>query len=103
MMLYPEDAHDPRATFPGLEWACTREQVAQLASFTAKHAGDLAERNMAKMGINWVTFEGRRMEYRPAQPGAHYELIVAATRGKGAPESRSPPRAPRHRRPSPQT
>jgi hypothetical protein len=82
MMKYPENADDPRATFPGVEWAYTREQVGQLTSFTAKHAGDMADTNMAKMGITWVTFEGERMEYRPARPGAHYKLIVAATREK---------------------
>jgi len=31
------------------------------------------------MGITWVTFEGQRIEYRPALPGEHYRLIVAAT------------------------
>jgi predicted NAD-dependent protein-ADP-ribosyltransferase YbiA (DUF1768 family) len=79
MMLYPEGADDSRARFPGLHWAYSREQVAQLISFEAKKAGTLAEENMKRMGISWVTFEGRRMEYRPATPGEHYELIVAAT------------------------
>src|SRR5260221_12294858 len=36
MMLYPEGADDPRAKFPGLHWAYTREQVAQMTSFEAK-------------------------------------------------------------------
>jgi predicted NAD-dependent protein-ADP-ribosyltransferase YbiA (DUF1768 family) len=78
MMLYPEGADDSRARIPGLHWAYSREQVAQLISFEAKKAGTLAEENMKRMGISWVTFEGRRMEYRPATPGEHYELIVAA-------------------------
>jgi hypothetical protein len=82
MMKYPESTNDPRATFPGLTWTYTRAQVAQLTSFDAKHAGDVADRNMTKMGITWVSFEGRRMEYRPAKPGEHYRLIVAATREK---------------------
>lgn len=82
MMKYPENEQDPRATFPGLHWAYTRAQVAQLASFAAKHAGDMASSNMAKMGINWVSFEGKHFEYRPAKPGAHYQLIVEATHEK---------------------
>jgi predicted NAD-dependent protein-ADP-ribosyltransferase YbiA (DUF1768 family) len=82
MMKYPEDDHDPRATFPGLNWPYIRDQVAQLTSFAAKHAGDFADKNMAKMDITWVSFEGKRMEYRPTQPGAHYQIIVAATREK---------------------
>ena len=82
MMKYPEGPDDPRATFPGLIWRYTRDQVAQLTSFDAKHAGDLGESNMKKMGITWVTFEGKRMEYKPPTPGAHYRLIVGATQEK---------------------
>jgi len=82
MMKYPEGPGDPRATFPGIQWAYTREQVAQLTSFDAKHAGDLGEKNMQAMGISWVTFEGKRMEYKPAVPSEHYRLIVEATREK---------------------
>jgi predicted NAD-dependent protein-ADP-ribosyltransferase YbiA (DUF1768 family) len=82
MMKYPEDADDPRAKFPGLEWKFTREQVAQLTGFDARHAGDQANANMKRMGITWVTFEGQRMEYKPAKPGEHYKLIVEATHEK---------------------
>lgn len=79
MMKYPENEADPRAKFPGLEWPYTRQQVAQMTGFEAKRAGTLADDNLRKMGIDWVTFGGCRMEYKPAQPGRHYELIVAAT------------------------
>jgi predicted NAD-dependent protein-ADP-ribosyltransferase YbiA (DUF1768 family) len=82
MMLYPEGADDPRAKFPGLEWKFTRDEVAQMTAFEAKSAGALAEANMAKMGIDWVSFDGRRFPYRPAEPGEHYRLIVAAMRAK---------------------
>jgi predicted NAD-dependent protein-ADP-ribosyltransferase YbiA (DUF1768 family) len=81
-MLYPEGPNDPRARFPGLEWKYTREQVTQMTAFEAKHAGDLAEANMRKMKIGWVSFEGKRFPYRPKQPGRHYRLIVAATWAK---------------------
>ena len=79
MMKYPEGASDPRAVFPGIQWTRTRDQVAQLSAFDAKRAGDYAEKNMRAMGITWVTFEGKRMEYRAAGKGAFYELILAAT------------------------
>ncbi len=82
MMKYPEDSDDPRAQFPGLQWTYSREQVGQLVSFEAKRAGTLAEENMKRMGINWVSFERQRFEYRPSVPGEHYRLIVAATREK---------------------
>lgn len=29
-----------------------------------------------------MTFEGKRLEYRAGKPGAHYDLIVAATKEK---------------------
>ena len=79
MMKYPEGDDDPRAKFPGLLWPYTRERVAQMTGFEAKRAGTLAEDNMEKMGIDWVTFEGKRMEYKPKMPGEHYKLIVEAT------------------------
>jgi hypothetical protein len=84
MMLYPEGPDDPRARFPGLVWPHTRAEVAQMTAFVAKDAGSLAEANMAKMGIGWVSFEGKRFDYRPAAPGEHYRLIVEATREKVA-------------------
>jgi len=79
MMLYPENKDDPRAKFSGLKWVYAREQVADMTSFEAKNAGTLAEENMKKMGIDWVTFEGRQIEYRPSAPGEHYKLIIDAT------------------------
>ena len=79
MMKYPEGPDDPRATFPGLHWTFTRQQVTQLTGFDAKRAGTLGEENMRKMGIAWVTFEDKRFEYKPTVPGEHYRLIVAAT------------------------
>ncbi|MDQ7815765.1 MAG: NADAR family protein [Melioribacteraceae bacterium] len=82
MMKYPEGPDDPRTLADGIEWKYTREQVAQLTSFEAKRAGDLAEANMKKMEITWVTFEGKQFEYRSKTPGEHYRLIVEAMREK---------------------
>lgn len=82
MMLYPDGPVDPRARFPKIQWNYTREQVSQMTAFEAKSAGTLAEQNMERMGIDWVTFEGKRFKYRSAKPGEHYRLIVGATREK---------------------
>ena len=35
MMLYPENARDPRATFPGVTWKYSRSRVAQMTAFTS--------------------------------------------------------------------
>jgi predicted NAD-dependent protein-ADP-ribosyltransferase YbiA (DUF1768 family) len=82
MMLYPEGPEDPRASAEGVTWIHTRDEVARMVSFEAKDAGAAAEVNMRKMGINWVTFEGRRIAYRSPHKDGHYELIVAAMRAK---------------------
>ena len=88
MMLYPPlgpDEHgqfDPRAKSSSVQWKYTREQVAQMTGFEAKAAGTLAENNLSKINIDWVTFDGKRFPYRSATPGEHYRLIVAAMRAK---------------------
>jgi predicted NAD-dependent protein-ADP-ribosyltransferase YbiA (DUF1768 family) len=82
MMKYPEGPDDPRSKHPGLKWKYARDEVARMTGFDAKRAGDDASENMRAMGIDWVTFEGRQIAYRPATPAEHYQLIVAATREK---------------------
>jgi predicted NAD-dependent protein-ADP-ribosyltransferase YbiA (DUF1768 family) len=82
MMLYPEGPSDPRAQAPFLTWPHTRAQVAQMTAFEAKAAGDLAEANMRRLGIDWVTFEGRRFTYRSMRKRQHYRIIVLAMRAK---------------------
>jgi predicted NAD-dependent protein-ADP-ribosyltransferase YbiA (DUF1768 family) len=82
MMLYPEDAHDSRATAAGIVWPYSRDEVASMAAFEAKAAGEAAEANMRTMGIDWVTFEGKRMPYHSRAKGEHYRLIVSAMRAK---------------------
>ncbi len=82
MMLYPEGPDDVRAKTSGVTWPHTREEVSQMTGFEAKSAGEAAEKNMAKMGIDWVTFEGQQLEYRSMKKAEHYRLIVAAMRAK---------------------
>jgi len=53
-----------------------------MVSFQANQAGAMASKNMTKMRITWVSFEGKRFEYKPTVPGDHYKLIVEATREK---------------------
>jgi len=48
----------------------------------AKSAGTLAEENMKKLGIDWVTYQEKRFPYKSATPGEHYKVIVAAMRAK---------------------
>ncbi|MES3039499.1 MAG: hypothetical protein V4736_16440 [Bdellovibrionota bacterium] len=81
-LKYPEGPQDPRALDTSLTWNYTRAQVAQLTAEEAKKAGDLANANMKKMGIAWVTFENERMEYKAAGQKRHYEIIEAVSRAK---------------------
>ncbi|MEQ1644795.1 MAG: hypothetical protein ABL959_15205, partial [Pyrinomonadaceae bacterium] len=82
MMLYPEGPTDERVKDKRVTWKFTREQVAQMTAFEAKSAGTLAEENMKTLGIDWVTFDGKRFPYRSATPGDHYKLILASMRAK---------------------
>ena len=81
MMLYPEGPRDARRA-KGVVWPHTRDEVAQMTAFDAKAAGTAAEEIMRRIGIDWVTFEGRRMPYRSRRKGEHYRLIVDAMRAK---------------------
>jgi predicted NAD-dependent protein-ADP-ribosyltransferase YbiA (DUF1768 family) len=82
MMLYPEGPDDSRGRAPGIAWPHTREEVAQMTAWDAKNAGDLAFENMKKMGIDWVTFEERKIPYWSKTKGEHYRIIVEAMRAK---------------------
>lgn len=82
MMKYPDNSLDSRSRFVGTVWKYSRNQVSQMASFEAKKAGDLASENMKLMRINWVTFEGRIIQYKDSRQGEHYELIKAAMKAK---------------------
>jgi predicted NAD-dependent protein-ADP-ribosyltransferase YbiA (DUF1768 family) len=82
MMLYPEGPDDPRARAPEITWPHSRDEVARMTAFEAKAAGDAAEQNMQKLGIDWVTFEGKRVLYRSRQKAEHHAIIVAAMRAK---------------------
>ncbi len=81
MMKYPEGKDDIRSN-PSLVWTYNREQVQSLTAFEAKKAGSLAEENMKKLGIDWVSFNGQKMPYRSMIPGEHYKLILAAMKAK---------------------
>jgi predicted NAD-dependent protein-ADP-ribosyltransferase YbiA (DUF1768 family) len=74
MLKYPEGANDERWR-SDLVWPMKREQVAGLSGREAKHAGDTASENMKKLGIDWVTFEGRKLNYRSPKKGEFYQLI----------------------------
>ena len=82
MMLYPEGVNDPRAKAPEIAWPHTGDAVAGMTAFEAKDAGTVAEKNMRTMGIDWITFDGRRFPYRSKEKGVHYQLILEAMRAK---------------------
>lgn len=82
MMHFPEETvdgrRDPRRKLSTTEWVHTRDEVAALTAFAAKKAGTLGEKNEARLGIEWVSFEGKSFPYRSGIPGEHYRLIREA-------------------------
>lgn len=84
-LKYPEGPDDPRAKDPKLKWEHTRAEVAAMTGREAYRAGKKANANMQAMGIDWVSYKGKRMRYKVAGPDdadAHYELIYAASLAK---------------------
>jgi len=64
MMKYPEDADDPRAKFP-LSNGSTHASKSPVFWVRCAPCRRPGQRDMKKMGITWITFEGKRMEYKP--------------------------------------
>lgn len=81
-LLYPESRTDERAKAKDVTWKLTRAEVEQMVAFDAKRAGGPAKENMKKMGIDWVTFEGRKMTYWTGEKGEHYRLIRDVMKAK---------------------
>ena len=82
MMKYPEDEQDERYLHPDTQWNLTREQVSQMVGFDAKRAGDQGSLNMKTMGIDWVSFERKKMIYRSPEKSDHYHVIFDAMAAK---------------------
>ena len=78
---FPEGPDDERNRNPGL-WKWSRAQVEAMTAFDAKRAGDHGSKNMKALGVDWVTFNGKRMTYREGGESPFYNLIVAAMQAK---------------------
>lgn len=87
-LKYPENADDERSKSPDVAWPYTRAQVMKLSGFEAKKAGDAASANMKKLGIKWVTYKGKKLNYSGSdeETAEHYDLILRACRAKLAAE-----------------
>ncbi len=81
-MKYPENANDERLKDPSVVWPYTREQVYAMSDFESKAAGDLANANMKKLGIKWITYKGKKVEYNGSGVQRHYQIILKASRAK---------------------
>ena len=82
MLKYPEGPGDERLRDPAVAWPHTRAQVAAMSAFEAKAAGNVANENMQKLGIAWVTYQGQRIDHREKQKGEFYQLIRRAEQAK---------------------
>jgi len=78
MMKYPEGPQDERLKNKKIQWPNTRDDVAAMTAFEAKAAGKNASENMKALGIDWVTFEGEKIQYRENAKGKFYKLIWEA-------------------------
>lgn len=80
-LKFPEDDKDERfVLFQNVLFK--RNDVEQMTAFTALKAGKEANEIMKKNGINWVSFEKQKIEYKGNDIETHYKIIEAATRAK---------------------
>lgn len=83
MLKYPDpaDNNDPRHK---LKYPYTREEVARLSMWDSKRAGDIANEINKTAGIKFVSFRGKRFEYKDMAEGSqfHYKLIRGAMEAK---------------------
>ncbi|MGZ3726356.1 MAG: NADAR family protein [Pseudobdellovibrio sp.] len=81
-MKYPEGPGDERLKDPSVVWKRTRQDVMGLAGFDAKAAGNEANVNLKKLGIRWITYQGKKLDWTGADLQAHYDIIYRACRAK---------------------
>ena len=79
-LKYPENKKDPRWKLA--QWPYSRENVEQMVGFDAKKAGDFANQIMKKNKMDWVTYQGKKINYRENKKGEFYNLIRRATVAK---------------------
>ena len=77
----PADKKDPRHK---LKYPYTREEVARLSMWESKRAGDVANEINKAAGIKFVSYKGKRFEYKDMAAGSqfHYRLIRGAMEAK---------------------
>jgi len=82
-MKYPEGPNDERLKDPNVVWPYTREQVYKMSGFESKAAGDAANANMKQLGIKWITYKGKKIEYKTETGKVeHYNIIYRASEQK---------------------
>lgn len=79
---YPEGPNDERLNNPNVVWKHTRAEVAAMNGFEAKGAGNHANENMRALGIDWVTYQGKKMKYLEKAKGDFYQVIWRAENAK---------------------
>ena len=82
MLKYPESPGDVRCQDPAVIWPHTRAEVAAMSGFEAKAAGNIANENLKKLGIRWVTYQGKQIDRRENAKGEFYLLIRRAMQAK---------------------
>lgn len=85
MMKYPDegDLTDDRLKFIK-EYPMTRDQVKNLSNFESKSAGDAANKVMKDHQINWISYKGKKFNYKDMGAGSdyHYSLIYQVIEAK---------------------
>ncbi len=85
MMKFPDeaDATDERLKYKN-EYPFTREHVKTLYDFDSKKAGDAANLVMKAHNINWISYNGKKFNYKDMGEVSayHYKLIYSVIEAK---------------------
>jgi predicted NAD-dependent protein-ADP-ribosyltransferase YbiA (DUF1768 family) len=85
MLKYPDpkDPSDLRLKFADL-YPYTRDQVRSLYDFESKKAGDEANKIMKEKNIKWISYKGKKFDYKDMAEGSeyHYKLIYQVIEAK---------------------
>ncbi len=83
MMKFP-DPQIPDDIRNSKKYSGTREEIALLSGFKAKDAGKEANAIMKELNIDWISYQGKKFNYKDYAGGSEYHLkiMTAAIREK---------------------
>ena len=83
MMKYP-DINDPKDKRNDVNYPLRRMDIVSLSGFSAKRAGNAANKINKKFGFKFISYKKKHFNYKDMQSGSlyHYQIIKSAIEEK---------------------